>query len=844
MADRIQQRRDTAARWAQYNPILLEGEVGYVTDDPNQYKIGDGVHTWNELPLRGFDGTLVHTTGSSTTSVMSQKAVTDEFAKLRTAGYIYAGIATATTNPGTPVEKVFYVATTAGTYTNFGNKAVNNGITILSWNGTSWTSNELISIKSEVGSNENAVMSQKIVSNLLRGETDFITDNIRSPYTFIGNFATWAEVQTELDRLHNSDGGADNKVIGEFRVLLDGRNLLVRSWVQNWATGVFTQTVQGSIQWNAETQTMDQSLNIKTYERRYNEGTGWTTWEEGTAKIELAQELSTEEGSENKAISQKAVSEAFKNGINRNETYAKKEAESLVIKDKDGYEILNIDKDGLSIPTLNVTKEIKGQGINKSVSAVVERTRIRQISSDSDEFAIMDGNGNIVFFIGKNGISHYIEERASITPTKLKADINLILSYGQSLSVYGGNDFGTKVGGVPSVHPYYKNILKFANIDGVDVQTAIKNATDLEALNLNDVLGTEFKPIESGETIHNIGHFALYYDKLLIEKNHYTEEELPKFLLASCGEPGIGIPGLENEQYYNRIIAAVKQGLNIALSNNQSFNVPFLAWLQAEGNYKTDYDGVYKEHLFNLFDKINQDVKAITGQTNDVIFICYNPCTEVYHDITYDKKNDKALQIIEAEQEKNNIAHGSAMHIFGFGDELHTTGNSYKLIGSINALQAYNIVEENREIPILIPVSHSVAHGIDGAYYIQLDYDVMYPPLQFKKPNENIVNANYSKIANHGFRILTSESSDFSTDDTNIIENVKISENGKSIIIRCSQDPKGKVLTYAWDGFYSGGDVCDSASKVLPSTSWTSFNNDTQIFSDVDNYLPIYRLTI
>lgn len=30
MADRIQQRRDTAARWAQFNPILLEGEVGYV----------------------------------------------------------------------------------------------------------------------------------------------------------------------------------------------------------------------------------------------------------------------------------------------------------------------------------------------------------------------------------------------------------------------------------------------------------------------------------------------------------------------------------------------------------------------------------------------------------------------------------------------------------------------------------------------------------------------------------------------------------------------------------------------------------------------------------------------
>lgn len=77
MADRIQQRRDTAARWAQYNPVLLEGEVGYVTDDPNQYKIGDGVRSWNNLPLRGYTGTIVQETGSNENAVMSQKATSE-----------------------------------------------------------------------------------------------------------------------------------------------------------------------------------------------------------------------------------------------------------------------------------------------------------------------------------------------------------------------------------------------------------------------------------------------------------------------------------------------------------------------------------------------------------------------------------------------------------------------------------------------------------------------------------------------------------------------------------------------------------------------------------------------
>ena len=469
MADRIQQRRDTAARWAQYNPILLEGEVGYVTDDPNQYKIGDGVHTWNELPLRGFDGTLVHTTGDSTTSVMSQKTVSDEFAKLRTAGYIYAGIATATTNPGTPVEKVFYVATTAGTYTNFGNKAVNNGITILSWNSTSWTSNELISIKSEVGSNENAVMSQKIVSNLLRGEAASISDNIRSPYTFIGNFATWAEVQTELDRLHNSDGGADNKVIGEFRVLLDGRNLLVRNWVQNWATGVFTQTVEGSVRWNGET--MEQSLQIATYERRYNEGGGWGEWKSvetsggnmildwktdaattrkqvpqderkagmmisyrnasgewineqyvgmsfddtswaadanwqqiGASAIELAQELSTEEGSENKTISQKAVSQEIesikKTSIKIKGGLADEEAEDVTKKISPSSNGAWIDENGFIHTSSLSDYHIYSIFLKKGDTINVNGLLYKSICRTNEQFKIYDP-----VVINKDGIS-------------------------------------------------------------------------------------------------------------------------------------------------------------------------------------------------------------------------------------------------------------------------------------------------------------------------------------------------------------------------------------------------------------------------------------------------------
>lgn len=77
----MKQRRDTQANWAAVNPVLYDGELGFVSDDPNLYKIGDGETAWNDLPFRGFDGTISQETGSNTKAVMSQNAVTQELEK-------------------------------------------------------------------------------------------------------------------------------------------------------------------------------------------------------------------------------------------------------------------------------------------------------------------------------------------------------------------------------------------------------------------------------------------------------------------------------------------------------------------------------------------------------------------------------------------------------------------------------------------------------------------------------------------------------------------------------------------------------------------------------------------
>jgi hypothetical protein len=44
----MQQRRGTAEQWTSANPVLAEGEIGFETDT-NQFKIGDGVNTWDDI---------------------------------------------------------------------------------------------------------------------------------------------------------------------------------------------------------------------------------------------------------------------------------------------------------------------------------------------------------------------------------------------------------------------------------------------------------------------------------------------------------------------------------------------------------------------------------------------------------------------------------------------------------------------------------------------------------------------------------------------------------------------------------------------------------------------------
>lgn len=55
-----------------------------------------------------------------------------------TNGYLFMGVAIPATDPGTPDQKVFYLASQAGEYTNFGYTLPTDALTSLEWNGERW----------------------------------------------------------------------------------------------------------------------------------------------------------------------------------------------------------------------------------------------------------------------------------------------------------------------------------------------------------------------------------------------------------------------------------------------------------------------------------------------------------------------------------------------------------------------------------------------------------------------------------------------------------------------------------------------------------------------------------
>ena len=86
----------------------------------------------------------------------------------------YMGVASLDTVPAKDIDaKMYYFATLAGTYKNFDNLVVPQGINVLySENGSSWINTTLLEVAQALGVSTNKVVSQKILNDALAKKFD------------------------------------------------------------------------------------------------------------------------------------------------------------------------------------------------------------------------------------------------------------------------------------------------------------------------------------------------------------------------------------------------------------------------------------------------------------------------------------------------------------------------------------------------------------------------------------------------------------------------------------------------------------------------------------------------
>jgi hypothetical protein len=144
------------------------------------------------------------------TNPVESQAIFAEFKKLRDAGYLFAGLATRNSAPPqTITEKIFYLAAQGGVYSNYGNVNVQQGLNVLTYNGT-WHVTNIFETTDTVEENSDALVTSGGVYDVAAQKVDKEEGKGLSEANFtntekskLGNLPTASELADMLDLKQN-----------------------------------------------------------------------------------------------------------------------------------------------------------------------------------------------------------------------------------------------------------------------------------------------------------------------------------------------------------------------------------------------------------------------------------------------------------------------------------------------------------------------------------------------------------------------------------------------------------------------------------------------------------------
>lgn len=279
------------------------------------------------------------------------------------------------------------------------------------------------------------------------------------------------------------------------------------------------------------------------------------------------------------------------------------EAGNIILKITDNGQLIIFDgsEGGFNVSLQTILDIISSQTeINIGDSVIIE---------GSEAFSIEDENGHCVLLIKSNGDIFYKDKSSGNTGTQSEeipeylAEINHVISFGQSLSL-GSQGAGTASNPFSTTQLY--NSLMFNG--GVQLPAT----------------KTDFVPLV--EAIYESplsGMFNTIVERILTIEGKSFVNSGYQMLGSVAGAGGAPISQLiKGTGQYNVFLSQVTAGLNVATSKGLSYNFPAFLWIQGEADLGGD-EQTYYTALRQLRTDIDTDVKAITGQKNDVKCLVY-----------------------------------------------------------------------------------------------------------------------------------------------------------------------------------------------------------------------------
>jgi len=236
---------------------------------------------------------------------------------------------------------------------------------------------------------------------------------------------------------------------------------------------------------------------------------------------------------------------------------------------------------------------------------------------------------------------------------------------------------------------------------------------------------------------------------------------------------------------YSRFLRNIARAYSEAKRRGWDFYVPAICWMQGESDV-ADYPGTdYKAYLKSFASDINDDVRKITRQKDDVKIVCYQTAT-LSKGYKYAADNYEGVEILPSQAQMELVrddalfwASGPTYPYSFVNENLHIDAVSQKRHGYLAAESVMGIIRHQEKLKGVVPLAAKVT-GND----VCITFSVPCPPLVF----DTVM---VSPAPHNGFSVVTPKNED-------VISDVVV--RGDSIIISCRQNPSGCKVRYGVNG--------------------------------------------